>query len=219
MSIRVLVVDDHPFYRAGVSSMAPLVDPGIEIVGEAGDGESALEAAAELAPDVVLMDLALPGMTGIEATRALRAQHPQTAVLVLTMMQDDSVLAALDAGAGGYLLKDASVDDVCRGIRSVARGELVVAPGAAPRLIEVLRRPEPLSRAFPELTTREIEVAELIADDAPNTVIARRLFVAQKTARNYVSTVLAKLGAADREDGGELIRRRLAAEAARRAEH
>lgn len=217
MSVRVVVVDDHPFYRAGVISMAPLIDPGIEIVGEAADGESALAAVEAFTPDVVLMDLALPGMTGIEATRVIKGQHPGIAVLVLTMLQDDSVIAALDAGANGYLLKDSSVEDVCRGIRSVARGELVVSPGAAPRLLDLLRRPEPLSRAFPELTAREIDVASLIADGAPNAVIARRLYVSPKTVRNYVSTVLAKLGADDRDDGVGLIRRRLADEAARQS--
>lgn len=205
-AIRVVVVDDHPFYREGVKSMTPLIDPGIAVVGEASDGPSALAAVAEHSPDVVLMDLAMPGMSGIEATRAIRAAHPGTPVLVLTMLQDDSVIAALEAGAGGYLLKDASVEDVCRGIRSVFRGELVVAAQAAPRLVARVRTSTGLEAAFPGLTARERDILSLIADGEGNAAIARRLHLTPKTVRNYVSSVLAKLGAPDRESAAARVR-------------
>lgn len=205
-AIRVVVVDDHPFYREGVKSMTPLIDPGIAVVGEAADGASALAAVAEHEPDVVLMDLAMPGMSGIETTRAIRAAHPGTAVLVLTMLQDDSVIAALDAGAAGYLLKDASVEDVCRGIRSVARGELVVAARAAPRLVARVRSGSRLEAAFPMLTARERDILSLIAEGEGNAAIARRLHLTPKTVRNYVSSVLAKLGAPHRDAAAERAR-------------
>jgi len=204
--IRVVVVDDHPFYREGVKSMVPLVDPGIEIVGDAADGATGLDLVAALAPDVVLMDLSMPGMGGLEATSVLRSRHPDIAVLVLTMMRDDSVIAALDAGAGGYLLKDASVDDVCRGIRSVHRGELVVGAPAAMRLLGRVRASTGLETAFPELTARERDVLSLVSEGAGNADIARRLHLTPKTVRNYVSTVLSKLGVGDRAAAAALGR-------------
>ncbi|MET0735239.1 MAG: response regulator transcription factor [Microbacterium sp.] len=204
--VRVVVVDDHPFYREGVKSMAPLVDPDIEIVGEAGDGATGLEVVASLEPDVVLMDLSMPGMSGLEATRALRASHPGIAVLVLTMLQDDSIIAALEAGAGGYLLKDASVEDVCRGIRSVHRGELVVGAQAAPRLLGRVRSSTGLEAAFPHLTPRERDVLALVGAGEGNSAIARRLHLTPKTVRNYVSAVLSKTGAPDRAAAAALAR-------------
>lgn len=204
--IRVVVVDDHPFYREGVKSMAPLVDPGIRIVGEAGDGESALEVIALEQPDVVLMDLSMPGVGGLETTRVVRSRHPDIAVLVLTMMQDDSVIAALDAGAGGYLLKDASVEDVCRGIRSVHGGELVVGGQVATRLLGRVRGSTGLERAFPALTVREREVLALVGEGAGNAEIARRLFLTPKTVRNYVSALVSKLGVDDRSAAASLAR-------------
>jgi len=205
-SIRVVVVDDHPFYREGVKSMAPLVDPGIEIVGEASDGATALEVVARELPDVVLMDLSMPGMGGLEATRLLRSRHPSACVLVLTMMQDDSVVAALEAGAGGYLLKDAPVEDVCRAIRSVHRGELVVGAQAATRLLGRVRASTGLEGAFPDLTARERDVLRLLGEGAANADIARRLFLTPKTVRNYVSALIAKLGVTDRAAASALAR-------------
>lgn len=204
--IRVVVVDDHPFYREGVKSMAPLVDAGIEIVGEAADGETALEVIAHAQPDVVLMDLSMPGMGGLEATRALRTRHPDVAVLVLTMMHDDSVIAALEAGAGGYLLKDASVEDVCRGIRSVHRGELVVGAQVATRLLGRVRASTGLEHAFPSLTARERDVLALVGEEATNAEIARRLFLTPKTVRNYMSALISKLGVEDRAAAAALAR-------------
>lgn len=203
-TITCVVVDDHPFYREGVKSMAPLVDPSIAVIGEAGDGESALEVIAASPPDVVLMDLALPGMSGIEATRAIRSAHPGVAVLVLTMLQDDSVFAALEAGAGGYLLKDASIESVCRGIRSVARGELVIAPQSSALLRARLQQAPTVG--FPGLTPRENDVLALVGEGHGNAAIARRLHLKPKTARNYVSAVIAKLGVADREAAASLAR-------------
>ena len=209
MSIRVLLADDHPFYRAGVSAMVPLIDPGIVVVGEAGDGAGALESVASLRPHVVLMDLAMPGIGGIEATRRIRAAHPDVAVLVLTMLDDDSVVAAVEAGAGGYLLKDAAVEDVCRGIRSVARGELVVAPTPAARLLTRVRAGTGLEAAFPQLTARERDILALIAEGADTATISRRLHLTPKTVRNYVSTILAKTGARDRASVAATVREAL----------
>ncbi|GAA2972541.1 DNA-binding NarL/FixJ family response regulator [Microbacterium terrae] len=204
--IRVVVIDDHPFYREGVKSMVPLIDAGIEVVGEAGDGAEGMAVVARLEPDVVLMDLSMPGMGGLDATRALRASHPDIAILVLTMMKDDSVIAALEAGAGGYLLKDATVEDVCRAIRSVHRGELVVDGPLAARLLGRIRASNAFEASFPQLTARERDILTLLAEGVGNADIARRLFLTPKTVRNYVSTLVAKLGVDDREHAAALGR-------------
>ena len=213
--IRVVVVDDHPFYREGVKSMVPVVDAGIEVVGEAADSDSALEAVMRLEPDVVLMDLSMPGIGGITVTRILRERVPAVAVLVLTMLQDDSVVAAIEAGARGYLLKDASVEDVCRAIRSVHRGELVVAPQSAPRLVARLRGSSNLEAAFPQLTDREREILERLAARESNADMARAMHLTPKTVRNYVSAVVAKIGAVDREGAADAARAAGASTAAR----
>ena len=202
MSIRVLVVDDHPTFRRGLGALlASLAE--VELVGEAADGESALALAGELAPDVVVMDLDMPGMGGVEATRRIKAAHPSMAVLVLTMLdEDESLFAAMRAGARGYVVKGADTDDVLRALESVARGDAVFGPAVAGRVLSYLTRPlsarDPL--LFPELSAREREVLELMARGLSNGEIARRLFVSPKTIRNHASNVFTKLQVSDRSE-------------------
>ena len=195
-AIRVLVADDHPLFRNGiVNSLAELAD--IELVGEAADGDLAVTLTLELQPDVVLMDLQMPGRSGIEATREISRQAPDVKVLVLTMFEDDdSVFAAMRAGARGYLLKGADQDDVERAIRTVAAGEAVFGAAVASRLLGYFAAPP--ATTFPELTEREREVLELLASGRNNQAIADELVLSLKTVRNHVSNVFAKLRVADR---------------------
>jgi len=195
--LRVLVADDHPVFRYGMRAL--LASEGdTELVGEATDGEEAINLALELGPDVVLMDLNMPKVNGIDATRKILEARPETGVLVLTMFEDDdSVFAALRAGARGYLLKGADGGDTLRAIRAVARGEAILGPSVARRLTGFFAGQQPAS-AFPELTGREREVLDLIARGYTNDAIAKRLYLIPKTTRNYVSAVFQKLGVADR---------------------
>lgn len=189
--IRVLVVDDHPLFRTGLAGLLATV-PDVEVVGEAGDGAEAVSRALSLRPDVVLMDLNLPGTPGLEATRRIVSSAPGCAVLVLTMVADDtSVVAALRIGARGYLLKEAGQDEVLTAIRTVASGGAVFGPGVAARLLD---RPA----TGPALTPREAEVLALLARGSSNPEIARELGVSLKTVQNHVSAVLAKLQVRDR---------------------
>ncbi len=194
--LRVLLVDDHPLYREGLA-VALTAMPDVEVVGESGDGESALRLAAEAAPDVVLMDLHLPGISGVEATRRLMGSHPDMAVLVLTMRDgDDSVLAAMRAGARGYLLKGADRAEIARALAAVAAGEVVFSAGVASRVLAFFARGSRGRQAlspFPDLTDREREVLDLVARGLTNSAIATRLVVSEKTVRNHVSNVFAKL--------------------------
>lgn len=198
-AIRVLIVDDHVFYREGVKTLLGTRADEVEVVGEAATGEEALDLVPTVRPEVVLMDLRMPGMGGIAATKQLITNHPGVAVLVLTMNDDDSVVPALRAGARGYLLKDASVDDLVRAIASVDRGSAVLGPQAAARVHEHISRPPSRPELpFRDLTEREHELLAELVQGRTNEEIAVRLGLSQKTVRNYVSNILAKLHARDR---------------------
>ena len=199
-TIRVLIADDHPLFREGMRGRLDRVAD-IEVVGEAASGDEVIELAHRLEPRVILMDIKMPGLNGIEATREIQQSTPHIGVLVLTMFEDDdSVFAAMRAGAKGYLLKDSGGEEVVNAIRAVASGEAVFGPGVAERIIGFFSVPRPAApqRAFPELTEREEEVLSLVAQGKSNQEISRRLFVSLKTVRNHVSNILLKLQVADR---------------------
>ena len=200
MTIRVLIVDDHPLYREGLRSAISSM-PAIEVAGEASDGDVAIREAIELDPDVVLMDLQMPTMNGIDATRALRKACPRTAVLALTMLEgDEAITAALRAGAAGYLLKGADRNDIERAITDVAAGAMVVGNGVANRVLTWFTASTATSPVlpFPDLTDREREILDLVARGLTNTTIARRLSLSDKTVRNNISNLFTKLGVQDR---------------------
>ena len=194
MTIRVLITDDHGVVRQGLRMFLSL-DGDLEVVGEARDGEEALSLARQLEPDVVLMDLLMPGMDGIEATRAIKAGMPDVEVVALTsVLEDASVANAVKAGAIGYLLKDTDAGELRRAIRAAAEGRVHLAPEAANRLMREVRapdRPEPL-------TARETEVLELLARGRANKQISTELFIEEKTVKTHVSNILKKLGVRSR---------------------
>ncbi len=197
--IRVLVADDHPAFRAGLQLMlADAAD--LEVVGLAENGDQAVELAEPLRPDVVVMDLRMPGLDGIGATRRLLELDPAVGVVVLTMFEDDdSVFAAMRAGARGYLLKGAEQDEILRAIRAVAAGEVLLGPSIARRVIEHFSSGDGSARAaFPALTERERQVLDLIAAGKGNAVIAHELVLSLKTIRNHVSNIFTKLQVSDR---------------------
>jgi DNA-binding NarL/FixJ family response regulator len=199
-SLRVLVVEDHPLFRKGVVALLA-AEPDLEVAGTAGSGEEAVVLAADLRPDVVLMDLQLPGMSGIEATRAIAAADPAARVLVLSLFEDeDSVFLALRAGARGYVLKDAGEEELTGAIRAVARGEAIFSRAIAGRVLAYFAQPREAPKVFPALTDREREILGLIAQGHPNPSIARRLSLSPKTVANYVSAIFAKLQVADRAE-------------------
>ena len=207
-STRVLIADDHPTFRRGLAALLASVGD-LEVVGEAADGDTAISLAHSAAPDVVLMDLSMPGIGGVEATRRIVATRPSVAILVLTMLDDDeAVFAAMRAGARGYVVKGQETDDVIRAIRSVARGDAVFGPSVASRVLSYLTRPlsarDPV--LFPELSDRERQVLRLLAGGARNSEIARSLGVSPKTVRNHVSNVFTKLQVADRAEAMERAR-------------
>ncbi len=196
--IRVLVADDHPVFRYGMRAILG-AQPDTEIVGEAVDGEEAVSLAAELDPDVILMDVNMPGVNGIEAARRILEASPQTGILMLTMFEDDaSIFAAMRAGARGYVLKGADGEETVRAIRSVAGGEAIFGPGIARRLTRFFAAPASKVEAFPELTDREREILAFIAGGYTNTAIAEALYLSPKTVRNYVSSIFTKLQVLDR---------------------
>src|ERR671915_1138197 len=199
-TIRVLIADDHPLFREGMRGRLDRVAD-VAVVGEAASGDEAVELAQKLEPHIILMDIKMPGLNGIEATREIQRANPQIGILVLTMFEDDdSVFAAMRAGAKGYLLKDSGGEGVVHAIRAVASGEAVFGPGVAERIIGYFSAPRAVApqRAFPELTAREEEVLSLVAQGKSNREIARQLFVSLKTVRNHVSHILLKLQVADR---------------------
>jgi len=206
--IRILIADDHPLFRGGLRALLDSVAD-TEVVGEAATGEEAVDAARLLAPDVVVMDINMPGLNGIDATRRIVEETKDVNVLMMTMHDDDdAVFAAIRAGARGYQLKGAAQDETLRAIRSVANGEAIFGPGVADRLQRFLTTPPTHnpSAAFPQLTDRELEILQLLAQRETNAEIAATLFLSQKTVRNYVSAILAKLQVADRAEAGLLAR-------------
>ncbi|MFG2575660.1 response regulator [Streptomyces sp. NPDC048481] len=195
---RVVVADDQTVVREGIVMLLGLL-PGVEVVGAAGDGEEAVRLVAELAPDVVLMDLRMPRCDGVEATRRIRAHHPGTQVVVLTTFADDeSLFPALKAGARGYLTKDAGGDEIVRAVHSVLSGDAGLSPSVQRRLLERLSAPEPEQAEPPAppdgLTTREAEVLVLIADGLSNQEIARRLSVSTATVKTHINNMFTKTG-------------------------
>ena len=205
--LRVLVVDDHPVFRSGLRS-AVTATAGAEWVGEATDGDEAVTLALELQPDVVLMDLRMNQVSGIEATRNIVASCPHTKVLVLTMSDDDeSIFAAVRAGASGYLLKGVGETEISAAITAVARGDALFGAGVSRRLLDHVSGRRPVRRAFSDLSPREEQILDLLATGLGNVAIASRLSVAPKTVRNTVSVILAKIGARDRATAIEHGRR------------
>jgi DNA-binding NarL/FixJ family response regulator len=198
--IRVLVADDQTITRSGLRGLLA-AQADIEIVGEARNGEEAIELAASLQPDVILMDLRMPGVNGIEATRRIHRASPHIGILVVTVFEDDtSVFPAIRAGARGYLLKNTEQDELLRAIRTVANGGAVFSPGIAQRVLGYLSAPEPAApqHTFDELTNREREILELIAQGKTNAEIATLLSLSPKTVSNNISNVLTKVQATDR---------------------
>ena len=201
LPISILICDDHPVFRFGLRALLD-AEACTEVVGEAKTGREAVELAASLEPDVVLMDINMPELNGIEATRRIVAGRPGTAVLIITMFDDDRVFAAMRAGARGYLLKGAEGEETLRAIRAVAGGEAIFSPNAAERLIKFFAAgpKDAATPAFPDLTPRELEILSLIAQGLSNTAIAERLVLSPKTVRNQVSTVFSKLQVASRAE-------------------
>jgi len=199
--LRLLVADDHPLVRRGMRAMLGAV-PDFEIVGEAGTGREAVERAGELLPDVILMDLQMPDLSGIDATRQILADQPEARILVITLFQDDdSVFLALRAGARGYILKDAEEDELIAAIRAVASGAAMFSPTVATRVLTLFSTPGPTTQvAFPRLTDREREILELIAQGLPNPRIGQQLGISTKTVGNHVSVIFSKLQVADRAE-------------------
>lgn len=198
--IRVLIADDHTLFRNGLTSLLKSVDE-VEVVGETATGRQTIEVAAQLQPDVILMDIQMPGDNGIEATRKIVRDSPHVGIIMLTMFDDDeSVFAAMRAGARGYILKGVDQSALLRAIHAVAHGESLFSPEIAQRMMHFFSDLKPVEPAdlFPELTGREREILTLIAQGAVNTDIASELVISVKTVRNHVSNILSKLQVADR---------------------
>ncbi len=201
--IRLIIADDHPVYRDGLARLLTEIG-GFDVVGLAADGQEAIDLAAALAPDIVVMDVRMPNVDGIEATRRITAASPTTGVVVLSMFEEDElVFAAVRAGARGYLLKDADDDQIAAVLRGIARGEAIFGPTTARRLLDMLGRvPDSTApvtpHVFPQLSRRERDVLELLARGRRNATIATELYLSERTVRNYVSNIFTKLQVDDR---------------------
>jgi DNA-binding NarL/FixJ family response regulator len=195
----ILIADDHTLFRIGMRALLSSL-PEFEVVGEASTGEEAMARAAELKPDVILMDIQMPGINGIEATQRILGASPNTGIIVVTMFEDgDYLFAAMRAGARGYVLKEANQDEILKVIRAVANGDAHFGPKIAKRLASFFSCPiQTASGAFPELTAREAEVLDLIAQGRSNAEITKRLFLSPKTVRNHISNIFTKLQFVDR---------------------
>jgi DNA-binding NarL/FixJ family response regulator len=195
---RVLIADDHPIVREGLRAVLAAL-PDFELVGTAASGREAVDIAADCQPDVIVMDLHMPELDGVQATRVVLGAQPDVAVLILTMYDDDEMLvAALTAGARGYLLKGASHGDIAHALRSVAAGSAVFGTGVAELVLGHITGRAAPPPAFPQLTPRELEILDLLAAGCGNQEVAGKLYLSPKTVRNHVANVLAKLGVADR---------------------
>jgi len=199
--IRVLIADDHPMFRFGLRALLS-AEPDIVVAGEATDGQEAITQASNLKPDLVLMDINLPVLNGIEATRQIIRQHPNMGILIITMFEDDTIFAALRAGARGYILKGAEGEETLRAIRAAANGEAIFSPAIARRLGNYFARPltPPAEQPFQELTARERDILRLLAQGLTNTAIAERLSLSPKTVRNQVSIIFSKIEVTDRAE-------------------
>ena len=199
MGLRVLIADDHPVVRGGLRALIDTID-GLDVVGLAADGDAAVRETQLLRPDVVLMDVQMPGTDGVEATRRIRASVPDSAVLMLTMYDDDAtVFTAMQAGARGYLLKGAEQDEIVTAIRAVVSGQVIFGPGVAARVLGYFSSPPaPRAEPFPELTEREREILDLLASGRRTAAIADALFLSPKTVSNHLTNIFAKLEVADR---------------------
>jgi DNA-binding NarL/FixJ family response regulator len=189
---RIVIVDDHDVFRSGLVRL--LEDQGMEVVGQASDGEEALEVVARVAPDVVVMDLSLPGMSGLEAIGRLSTEAPSARILVLTISADEAhVTEAIVAGACGYLLKNATIEEIVSGIHAAAAGESLISPKVATKLLDQIRSAAPGGDVQAELTERESQVLRLVAEGMDNNQIAGQLFMSPQTAKNHISNILGKL--------------------------
>jgi len=203
--IRILIADDHPLFRDGLRALLESV-PDMQVIGEVATGNEVMAQAQALQPDVILMDIKMPGLNGIEATRRILQASPHIRILVITMFEDDeSVFAAIRAGARGYLLKGAVQEETLRAIRAVASGEAIFGPAIAERLMHYFGSTRPMGKSgpaqfFPELTDREYEILALLAQRKSNSEIAAHLVLSPKTVRNHVSNILSKLQVADRTE-------------------
>ncbi|MEU7860164.1 response regulator transcription factor [Nonomuraea sp. NPDC049141] len=198
--IRIVLADDHPVVRSGLRALLDSIS-GLTVVAEAADGHAAVREAVTHKPDVLVMDIQMPHLDGIEATRRIAHAAPEVAVLMLTMYEDDdSVFSAMRAGARGYLLKGAQQDEIARAIHAVAAGQAIFGPGVARRVLGFFAAPPAVQDPFPELTGREREVLDLIAAGRPNGEIARHLVIAPKTVANHISSIFTKLQVAGRAE-------------------
>jgi DNA-binding NarL/FixJ family response regulator len=204
-TIRIVIADDHPVFRFGLRALLNAM-PDTEVVGEVTSGEEVIALVDSVRPDVILMDINMPGVNGIEATRRIRDTNPDIRILMVTMLEDDSVFTAIRAGARGYVVKGAEPAEVLRAIRAVADGEAIFSPAIAERVMRYFATPPPAGDStrsagnpvFPDLTEREHEVLALIAQGLTNSAIAERLVLSPKTVRNYITEIFSKLQVADR---------------------